>query len=132
MLHDGGEVTLVGPKGETRRVQMSTRCGTAGRVLARVDGLDDRELARELIGWLIHGEDELLPELVEGEYYHRDLIGLEVYRDGELLGTLTEIHGTGPVDVWTVRSGEDEIFVPALNELIERVDLEAGRVEVRG
>jgi 16S rRNA processing protein RimM len=97
-----------------------------------VDGLDDRELARELIGWLIQGEDELLPELADGEYYHRDLIGLQVYRQGELLGTLSEIHGTGPVDVWTVTSGQDEVFVPALKDLIERVDLEAGRIEVKG
>ena len=124
-------MTLVGPQGERRAVHMKTRAGSGGRVIARVDGLHDREEARALIGWTIEGAQELLPPLREGEYYHRDLLGLEVWRGETCLGRLVEIHSTGPVDVWTVR-GDEEHFVPALRDFIQAVDLEAGVVRVKG
>lgn len=110
---------------------MKTRGGSSGRVIARVDGLRDREEARALIGWTIEGAEQLLPPLQDGEYYHRDLLGLDVWRGETCLGRLVEIHSTGPVDIWTVR-GDEEHHIPALNDFIQEVDLDAGLVRVRG
>ena len=130
LLHQGGEVSLVGPEDQRRTVHIQTRPGSGGRVIASVDGVCDRDAALALIGWGIEGSEELLPPLGEGEYYHRDLIGLEVRRGEELLGSLVEIHSQGSVDVWTVKGAEGEIFVPATREHVLEVDLEAGIVRV--
>ncbi len=130
LLHQGGEVILVGPDGQRRSVHMKTRPGSGGRVLARVGGVSDRDAAEALIGHAIEGSEELLPPLDEGEYYHRDLIGLQVLRGEEVLGHLIEIHGHGSVDVWTVQGAEGEIFVPATREHVLEVDLEAGIIRV--
>ena len=67
-----------------------------------------------------------LPDLPEGEYYHHQLIGLEVLDTvGSKIGVLTEILETGANDVYVI-IGEDrkEILFPALLNLIEKIDIE--------
>lgn len=74
-----------------------------------------------------------LPELEKGEYYHHQLINLNVVNeDGEELGILAEILETGANDVYIVRSEEGkELLLPATSEVVQRIDLEKKRMEVR-
>ncbi len=131
LLHGGGEVTLVSPSGERRVVQMTTRGGTAGRVLARIPDLTDRDVAESMIGWTIEGTAELLPPLQEGEFYQRDLVGLEVRQGDLVLGRLTVVHDHGTVDVWEVEDAEGEAhYVPALRARVLEVDLDGGFIRI--
>ena len=45
---------------------------------------------------------------------------------------ITEIIHTEANDVWVAKSGEEETLIPALREVIVRVDSEDKRVVVRG
>lgn len=73
-----------------------------------------------------------LAPLPEGEYYWRDLIGLECRDEaGRSLGRLHEIWPTGAHDVLVVRSEGQELLVPALAEVIVRVEPEARRLTLR-
>jgi len=38
---------------------------------------------------------------------------------------------TGANDVYVVRNGDQEILIPALSNVVIKVDLEAGRIEVQ-
>ncbi|WEV57999.1 ribosome maturation factor RimM [Ligilactobacillus acidipiscis] len=64
--------------------------------------------------------------LEEGAYYYREIIGLKVYSlEDELLGTISEVMETGANDVWVVkRPNGKEVLLPAIKDVIQKVDLE--------
>lgn len=69
--------------------------------------------------------------LAEGEYYLYQLIGLRVVEEnGRELGRLTEILLTGANDVYVVTGPCGEVLLPAIPQVIRRVDLEAGQMTV--
>jgi 16S rRNA processing protein RimM len=112
------------------------RVVTAGRpqgkgLVAALEGVTDRDQARLLMGAEIAVRPEQLPELEEGEYYWRDLIGLQVATTaGADLGTVTGLLETGANDVLVVR-GERERLVPFLpGRVVTAVDLAAGTLTV--
>jgi 16S rRNA processing protein RimM len=70
--------------------------------------------------------------LPEGEHYHHELLGLQVFSDeGQLLGALTQIMVTRANDVYIVRSDTgSEILLPAIESVILEIDLEQGKMVV--
>jgi len=101
------------------------------RVRLRLAGLTDRQGAEAWKGARISiGEQQLLP-LPEGEYYWRDLIGLVCQLpDGSELGRIEEIWRTGSSDILVVRGAGGMRLLPALEELLVRVDPDAGCITV--
>ena len=100
-------------------------------IVARLEGLDDRDQAAAWLGAEISVPREQLPEPGPGEYYWADLIGLEVKTmDGVALGRVSHLFRTGANDVMVVQ-GERERLVPFVQEdVVREVDLEAGRIRV--
>jgi 16S rRNA processing protein RimM len=99
-----------------------------GVLLVKLAAVPDRTAAEALQGqYLLIPEDQAMP-LGEHENYVHDLIGLAVETvAGEPLGTLTEILFTRANDVYVVTGPTgDEILLPALRDVVLRVDL-AGR-----
>ncbi len=100
-------------------------------VIARIEGVNDRDEAETLIGIDIGVPREELPEAEAGQYYWADLEGLEVVRrDGSCVGTVAELLETGANDVMVVR-GEREILIPfVMDRVIVDVDLAEGVITV--
>lgn len=65
------------------------------------------------------------PELPEGEYYHHQLIGLNVVTDeGRDLGVLVDILETGANDVYVVRDADgSEVLLPAISPVVLDIKL---------
>jgi 16S rRNA processing protein RimM len=105
-----------------------------GRALIRLEGCNDRTTAEAFRGMLLQVPREEAIPLEEGEYFEHQILGLAVWTlDGEHLGQVTEIIYTGANDVYVVRSaGPDrrEILIPAIADVVLRVDLEAGSLTV--
>jgi len=101
-------------------------------VLLTLVGVDDRDAAEALRGqWIYVAIEDALP-LGEGEYYHFQIVGLQVITaEGEALGRITEILPTGANDVYVIQGPRGEILVPALEGVILNVDLPNGRMIVR-
>ncbi len=117
-------------KGEPRRIlDVAT---PKGFPCVLFEGYEDRTAAESLAGVELEVEAEELPALPEGEYYVSDLVGLEVVTiDGESVGTLSEVLRTGANDVYLVRRPDGrESLIPAIADVVQRVDLEAKRVEI--
>ena len=73
-----------------------------------------------------------VPSLPEGEYFHYQLLGLRVLtEEGEDLGRLNEILETGSNDVYVVSNDTVELLIPALTDVIRKVDLDEGVMVVR-
>lgn len=100
-------------------------------LVARLDGIEDRDQAAALTGVDIALKREQLPALPEQEYYWSDLIGLRVVTtDGTGLGEVSNLIETGANDVLIVR-GERERLVPYIRDrVVTRIDLEGGVIEV--
>lgn len=100
-------------------------------VVARLEGVDDRDQAAALVGAEIGVSREHLPEPDDGQYYWSDLIGLEVvHLDGSVLGKLETLLETGAHDVMVVK-GEQERLIPFVQDkIVISVDLAAARITV--
>lgn len=65
-------------------------------------------------------------------YRVKDLDGCRVETEtGEVLGVLKDVYPTGSNDVFAVREGEREILIPALKEVVLRIDLAARLIVVK-
>ncbi len=102
-------------------------------VIAKIEGIDDRNAAMLLAGQEIAIDASQLPPAGENEYYWRELIGCRVSnRQGIALGVVTGMMETGANDVLLLR-GEDEAqhlipFTPG--HAVTRVDVAARHIEV--
>lgn len=62
-------------------------------------------------------------------YYHEQIIGTSVYTtQGELIGIVESILETGSNDVYVVKQDEREYLIPAIKDVIKKVDLKNGRI----
>jgi len=110
----------------------------SGRALvARLEGIDDRDQAELLVGCDIWVDSDRLPSLEAGEYYWHQLEGLVVRNlDGARYGTVDHLIETGANDVLVIRPDADSIdgrerLVPWVEGTIVRdVDLAAGEIRV--
>lgn len=72
--------------------------------------------------------------LDEHEYYFHEIIGLDVFtQEGDFLGKVKDIIVLGSNDVWVVQAtqkGHKDILLPYIEEVVKKVDLDNGRVEI--
>ena len=94
--------------------------------------INDRTVVSELTNQILYVAAEQLPPLAEDEIYLHQLIGLNVYEeDDHYLGVLKEILETGANDVYLIEDESGgEILIPATDEMILGIDLEAGEMIV--
>ena len=100
--------------------------------VAELEGLDDREEARALIGAEIAVPRAELPPAEPGEYYWSDLEGLRVETlAGVSLGTVDHLLETGANDVLVVNGEDRQRLIPYVTgQVIEEVNLDAGLIRV--
>jgi 16S rRNA processing protein RimM len=101
-------------------------------LVARLDGIDDRDRAAGLQGAVIRVARSALPKLKKREFYQTDLVGLAVSNvEGAALGTIAHFVETPGGSVMVVREASGkERWVPATREHLRKVDMAAGQVTV--
>jgi 16S rRNA processing protein RimM len=108
-------------------------------VLAKLDGVDDRDAAALMKGWLVAVPRAELPKAQKDEYYWTDLIGLAVVNtEGTRFGTVKDLMETGANDVLVVQGEEGEAsgkpgqerLIPFIRQVILDVDLDGGTIKV--
>lgn len=121
----------VGEPGKHRKVAVA-ECREHGVYLvARFEGCANPEQAGKYRGAEIALERKDLPTTAEHEFYQGDVIGFEVVNArGEILGRVKEFFSAGVHDVMRVEHEGGERLLPVAGDVIQRIDLEAGRVEV--
>lgn len=103
-----------------------------GLLIARVDGVEDREAAEALKGIRLHVPRAALPEPDEEEYYFVDLIGLAAELvDGSHLGRIIGVHELPAGDALEVQyPGGRSVLVPFTKAIVPEVDIKGGRVVI--
>ena len=106
-----------------------SECRPQGQgIVAKLTGVETRELAEQLKGARIFIDQSELPALPDGEYYWRELIGLQVTnQQDEELGRIESILETGANDVLIVRneSTGPDVLIPYIPSVVLEVNLEA-------
>jgi 16S rRNA processing protein RimM len=102
------------------------------KALVAVEGIHDINSALPLVGCEVYITRTQLPDLPEGEFYWQDLLGLSVVDEqGRLVGVLANILVTGANDVYVVKNREKEYLIPAIDDVVLKIDLIMRTMTVR-
>ncbi len=123
-------VWYLGPGHRPFRVVEGRRQGQA--VVVELEGVEDRESARGLMGLEISVPLADLPSLDPQEYYWAELLGFRVENlEGETVGLVAGFLETGANDVMVLRGGDgQELLVPWTEAAAGSVDRQAGKIVV--
>lgn len=125
-------VTLVSSAGREMAAEVLTvRYDAGGNLFLVFNGYDSPEKAKELNGWFITVPREEAVPLPEGRYYHFELVGMEVFSEsGEKLGIIVDVFETGSNDVYVMKHGRKETYLPATKEIIKQIDRSQKRMVI--
>lgn len=126
-----GSKLLVGPEHITYQIQ-ALRWNNQVMLLT-FKGINTPEQAGELRNQMVYVRTADIPKLEEGEYYHHQLIGLQIYSDtGKLIGTVRELIDAGSTDVLVIRPDlGKEILIPMVDENILEINLDQGLIRMK-
>ncbi|KAA9110772.1 ribosome maturation factor RimM [Microbacterium rhizomatis] len=104
--------------------------------VAFFEGVDDRDVAESLVKailWIDEDDDAAVAE--DDAWYDHQLVGLDVVRDGVVVGRVIRVDHFPAQDLLIVRTpggpdGEGEVLVPFVKAIVPVVDIVAGRVTV--
>ena len=99
-------------------------------LIAKLEGIDDCDAARDYTNCEIAIEPGQLPELEHNEFYWRDLVGLNVVNQDQVdFGKVSYLIETGANDVLVV-TGDRQRLIPYTDQTILDVDLDSHTVSV--
>lgn len=116
-----------------RHYRIASARPTQKGVVARLDGIGDRNAAEALKGVDLYVDRDRLPPAGDGEFYQADLIGMTaVGPDGATLGEIVAVQNFGAGDLLEVRpaSGGRTELLPFTDDIVPEVDIAARRVTV--
>ncbi|MCE5974733.1 ribosome maturation factor RimM [Sinirhodobacter sp. WL0062] len=102
-----------------------------GGLGARLSGVTTKEDADALRGATLWVDREKLPSLPDDEFYHTDLIGLEVFdAGGAPIGRVRAVQNFGAGDILEIFAPgrRTTLMLPFTRAVVPTVDLKAGRI----
>jgi 16S rRNA processing protein RimM len=100
-------------------------------VLLTIAGVDGPEAAGHLRGAEIAVPREAAVTLPADTYYIFEIVGLRVKTSGGvILGTVVEVMRGAAHDVYVVRGAAGDVLIPALREIVRRIDRSEGEMVV--
>ena len=95
------------------------------------EGVDDRTAAESLVKAILWvDEDAAASEPEDDAWYDHQLTGLDVVRDGAVVGAVTRVDHLPAQDLLIVRSGDRDVLVPFVKAIVPEVDIAGGRLVV--
>jgi 16S rRNA processing protein RimM len=100
--------------------------------VVRLQGVTDRNAAEALNGTALFVDRSALPEdLDEEEFYHADLVGLDVRNTtGDMIGRVTAIHNFGGGDILEVKLADGEVLIPFTKAAVPEVSVSGRSITV--
>jgi 16S rRNA processing protein RimM len=100
-----------------------------GQFLLKLSSVDQIDAAAKWVGSILYVAEQSLDSLSAGEYYHYRVIGLEVFdTKGGRIGVVARTWSTPGGEIYIVAGASKEYLIPAVKEIIEKVDLAAGKI----
>lgn len=101
-------------------------------VVLGLDGICDRDAAEKARGRELFVTEDDLPELPEGQFYVRDLIGMEVFSDeGQRLGPVTDVIQNTAQDIFEIGMEDGrKVLIPKVDSYVLEIDGQSRRITV--
>ncbi len=102
-----------------------------GGFSAVLSGVDTKEQADALKGLRLFTQRDRMPNLPDDEFYHADLMGLDVFdTGGALLGTVKSVQNHGAGDLLEIQRPNESstVLMPFTLAAVPTVDLEQRRI----
>jgi 16S rRNA processing protein RimM len=126
IFKSGTTLLVSSPDGSENRYEIDWIKPHSRGALLTLKEVSGRDQAKSLIGSELYIEKAKLPKLEAGTYYWFDLIGVNVYTsDDRYIGCIDSIIETGANDVYVVKDADKEILVPALESVVQSIDIES-------
>lgn len=92
------------------------------------DDVEDRTAAETLVRAILWMDQD--DDVEDNAWYDHQLVGLDVVREGEVVGKIARVEHLPAQDLLIVRGGGGEVMIPFVEAIVPTVDLAAGRVVV--
>ncbi len=134
LLSDVKTVCIATANGARSSHRVETMKYEKRHMLVKLEDICDRTQAENLLGAMITTERKQIRDLVEDEFWMRDLVGLEVFSiEGEKLGTICDIVGeSGEFLEMKCANPEkqDTVLIPFVKAIVPTVDVKGKRIEI--
>jgi 16S rRNA processing protein RimM len=126
-------ITRYGPledKAGMREFKIASLRAAKDHLIARLEGVADREAAAKLANVELYVARERLPAIEEsGSFYRADLVGLRVETsDGREFGTVVAVQNYGAGDLLEIAHGHERVALPFVEAFVRSVDVAGGRI----
>lgn len=119
-------------KGEAHEVSIDGAREGNDALLIKLHAVDDRDAAEELRGAHLCAKRGDFPPLEEGEFYACDIEGADVVdASGAAVGKVQSFSSYPSVDILVVATTHGRYEIPLVDQFVDRIDLEQGRVVIR-
>lgn len=91
--------------------------------------LTDRTAVESIVRAILWIDEDAVREgTEENAWYHHQLVGLAVHRDGTAIGRIAEVQHLPGQDLLAVETAKGTVLVPFVEEIVPAVDIDAGIV----
>ena len=99
--------------------------------VAFFEGVDDRTQAESLVKAILWVEDDSDSAPAEDNaWFDHQLVGLQVRRDGEQIGTLVRVDHLPAQDLLAVETAQGEVLLPFVTAFVPEVNTEDGYIVI--
>lgn len=121
-----GKAVFIGK--EYKQYQINTLRKAGKNYLISFLNHNDRDSVEQLRNQFVYIKSEEMPSLGKDEYYHHDLLGIQVLDTAkQKIGSVSEIISTGANDVYVIipdLAEKKEILIPAIKSVIKSIDIQ--------
>ena len=113
-----------------KRIELAELRWYNGMPVGFFAGVTDRTTAESLVKAILWIDQDPEEAAEPDAWYDHQLVGLDVVRDGETVGTIDRLEHLPAQDLLVVKLGDREVLVPFVRALVPEVDVEQHRVVV--
>ena len=113
-----------------KRIELAELRWYNGHPVGFFTGVTDRTAAESLVKAILWIDQDPAEPAEPDAWYDHQLIGLDVVRDGAVVGAIERLEHLPAQDLLVVKVGEREVLVPFVRAIVPEVDIEARRVVV--
>ena len=90
------------------------------KIIIKIENYDDINTSEPIVGQNIFIAASDIPALKKGEYYWKDIEGLEVYTTKDsYIGSVDFIFNNGANDILAIKQNKELVYIPYINDHIE-------------
>jgi 16S rRNA processing protein RimM len=101
---------------------------SGGEPLIKFDFIRNPEDGRQYSGWEIWIPRTLCSPLQEGEYYQADIIGCDVFSEGNLVGSVVSVIDGAQAPLIEISTPDGVRLVPFMSQYVAEVNIEARKL----